>query len=474
MDLARARAHPCSFIEYAIPHERTHKPVTCTPFHWEWQDACSEAKNTVIMAPIEHAKTQQIAVGRLIWELGRDTSLRCALISNTAGQAEKILGSVGTHIATNQAVKEVYPNLRPGRGSWNRVSITLERDTIAKEASVQACGIGGPINGARIDIAILDDVCDFENTRSSAQRQKLIEWFDSTLARRITEGGKIWVIGTPWEDTDLLHELAKRPAFRFYRYSAVENPMDTPDKWVPTWMSKERLIEAYDNTPPHNFSRKYLCRISSDDTSRFQKSWIDLCLALGRGRNFMDRAPVTPGGRRLPCFTAVDVGVGRNDNNDLTCIFTIAIDERGRRIVLDIQSGRWQGPDILRRIQDTARRFDSMVTVENNGAQDFLIQFGGAQGMGLRPHTTGAGNKFDEAFGVESLAVEFRAGLWVIPSGPLGGSPPLEVKQWISELQQYHPSSHAGDRLMASWIAREAARQTGAGIMQRIPDLQRR
>ncbi len=34
-----------------------------------------------------------------------------------------------------------------------------------------------------------------------------------------------------------------------------------------------------------------------------------------------------------------------------------------------------------------------------------------------------------------------------------------EVDAWVNEMLYYDPRSHTGDRLMASWFAREAARQ---------------
>ena len=475
LDIDAARKDPCAFIEWAIPHEKTGAAITCQPFHREWQQVLTDHTNAVIMAPIEHGKTQQ-AIGRLLWEIGRDPSMRCAIVSNTARQAEKILGAVAQHITNNPAVREVFPGMRPasrGKASWNIASLEVERPTIAKDPTLQAVGVAGPVMGSRLELAILDDILDFENTRTAVQREKIMEWFETTLARRMVEGGRIWVIGTPWTDNDFLHEIGKRPGFELRRYSAVENPDDPQEKWRPIWHSLERLRDAAANTSPHNFSRKYLCRVTSDEVSRFQRSWIDLALALGKGRKLIDRAPITPGGKRLKCFTGVDVGIGQKQENDLTVLFTIAVDERERRIPVDIQSGRWQGPEILNRIQHVAHRYDSMVTLENNGAQEFLRQFGALQNIVTRAHTTGK-NKFDEAFGVESLAVEFRAGLWLVPSGATGGDIHPELQQWIAELLGYHPERHAGDRLMASWIAREAARQTGAGIFQRIPDPRRR
>jgi hypothetical protein len=34
-----------------------------------------------------------------------------------------------------------------------------------------------------------------------------------------------------------------------------------------------------------------------------------------------------------------------------------------------------------------------------------------------------------------------------------------QIQEWIDEMLYYQPSAHTGDRLMACWMAREAARQ---------------
>jgi hypothetical protein len=165
----------------------------------------------------------------------------------------------------------------------------------------------------------------------------------------------------------------------------------------------------------------------------------------------------------LPCFTGVDLAVGKDAHNDLSCLFTIAIDDRQKRLVVDIQSGRWQAPETIARLADVHRRYGSIIMVEDNGAQSYLLQWASSQGVPVRSFTTGR-NKYDEAFGIESLAVEMRSGLWIIPSGPTGAEVSEEAQAWIRELLFYSPEMHTGDRAMASWFAREAARSLSKGI----------
>lgn len=475
LHLSEARTRADAFSEYAIPHELTEAPVENAPHHVAWHRFLDATPLGVLISPVEHGKTQQVAIARVLFELGKNPNLRVAVISNTATQAEKILGSIAAHLERNPRVREVFPQLKPSpnpRAPWTSSQITVERSTFAKDASVTALGAGGAILGARFDLIILDDILDFENTRTPEQKKKLLDWFETSLFTRLTAGGRCWVIGTPWAPDDLLHTLAARPAWGELRYAAVLNPDDEPADWIPTWpeqFSLERLISLRDNTTPFNFARKYLTRVRDEGHARFGRADIQRCLDAGRGRTLMAQAPTEfMGGPVLPCFTGVDLGVGQGEGHDLTSMFTIAIDQRQRRLVADIQSGRWTGPEIVRRIQTISYRFRSIVLVESNAAQMYLSQFLADSGVPVVPFQTNAANKYSEAFGVETIAVELRAAQWIIPSNVAGEPESEEVRAWINEMLYYQPGgkggqrskkNHTGDRLMASWFAREGARQ---------------
>ena len=147
---ARERAE--DFIEYAIRNEESGAVLKNAPFHKEWQAHWRDNDRSVLIAPVEHGKTQQV-VGKVIHLLGNDPSLRIATISNTAKMGAKLLRPIRTHIERNKRVHEVFPNLRRSDSEedpWHSSMITVARDTIAKDPSVQSHGIYGDIvSGAR-------------------------------------------------------------------------------------------------------------------------------------------------------------------------------------------------------------------------------------------------------------------------------------------------------------------------------------
>jgi hypothetical protein len=475
--VARARVYAEDLIEFALTDEGTGRPMVNAPHHSEWQEHYRQAKHAVLIAPIEHGKSISV-VGKTLHALGTDSSKRIAIVSNTADQAQKMLASVRRQIEENARLREVFPDLKRSTKAgdpWHQGAITVERQTIARDPSVQTFGTYGPIVGSRLDLIILDDVLDFENTRTELQRKKLIEWVDTTVLTRLTRRGQLIVVGTPWHPDDLLHVLEKRPGFVTKRYSAVENPDDPRDRWKPIWTAQwplDRLLERWNNTEEGVFARKYLCRVRLDATARFKLEWLERAVWLGRGRSFTADAPFAQGNvRRLPCFVGVDLGPGQGDAGALTVIFTIAALDDGRRMVCNIESGHWSGPDIVDRLESHYRRYDAQIMVESNAAQVFLTQFA-RERIPVQAFFTGS-NKWDEEWGVESLAVEFRNMQWVIPSGESGSTPHPEARAFLREALYYDPSHHTGDRLMAAWLARECLRKNMGAKSGRFETLMR-
>lgn len=474
-----ARRDAGAFVQYVFRHEETDEPLVNAPHHTEWHRFLDAHTRAVLFSAVEHGKTQHVAVGRILWSLGKNPSQRFAIVSLTQRHADKVMGQVRRHIETNERLRRVFPQLRPSEDihdQWGQSQLVVRRETNAKDPSVQGLGIYGPINGSRLDGIVLDDVLNFENTRTKEQIGKLIEWLDSEVFTRATADGWIHWVGTPWTPLDPMHTVSKRPGWASHRSSAVINPDAPMDEWRPMWpeqFSLERLKKVYDGTTPLNFARKYLCQVRMDASSRFQQSWIDAACAAGKRMTLTKRHPIGASGMPLRCYTGVDLGVGQKESNDLTVLFTIAVEEAGRKRVVDIQSGRFTAPEILQRIQGVVSAFGSVVYVEDVAAQNFLLQWAESQGLPVRGFTTTAGKKFDEHFGVESIAIEMRAGGWVIPSGEPGSQLDPELDEWIREMLYYSPDSHTGDRLMASWFAREAARAGGARMYQHL-DVQAR
>lgn len=447
-----AREDCAVFTRFVLKDESSGGKVLAAPMHGEWHDLADAKDRLVLMSHVESGKTQQLSVGRVLWTLGRDPNTRVMVVSNTASQAQKIVRSIAGYLDRSNELREVFPKLRKAAvGPWTSTQLTVERRGAPKDPSVQAIGVHGSVVGARIDLLILDDLLDYENTRTPAQRDDVWDWVHSTLFGRLTQNAKVICVGNAYHREDMLHRFERNPLWSTHRYPvlAPDNSSSWPERWP-----IERIIRKREELGPLEFARQMLCQARDDGEARFKREWIETCLRRGNGRSLVNGLAAIPPGCAV--YTGVDLAIQQHSGADLTVMFTILVHPNGDREVLNVESGRLAGPDIVAKIRDVHHRYQGIVFVENNAAQDFILQFtryGSA--VPVKPFTTGR-NKAHPEFGIESLAAEMAAGKWVIPNNQ--GRMHPEVDAWVNEMLYYDPKAHTGDRLMASWFAREAAR----------------
>jgi hypothetical protein len=458
-----ARQDINEFMEFVFSDDRSLAPLIQAPIHARFHRIAGKHKRAIIWSHVEAGKTTQLSVGKTLFEIGRDPNLRCAIAGSAQASAIKILHQISTMISTPGRLHEVFPHMRPGK-VWTSRAITVQRTAASKDPSIQVTSVGtGAITGARIDRFIFDDILTYENTRTQANREHVRDWYGSSaISGRITEDGHVLFVGNAYHPDDLMHELSRNAAVW---YSAKFPVIDQhgastwPERWSQDRISAKRL-----ECTPDEFARQMLCQARDDNSGRFRREWILQCMRRGEGKKLAYALAQTPFGYRV--YTGVDLGVRKRAGSDLTSLFTICVHPNEDREVLCVESGRWAANEIVDKIVDTHRRFNSIIIVENNAAQQYIVDFTKQlSAVPVRPFHTGT-NKYHPEFGIEGLATEISNSKWIIPSE--GGHAHPEVEAWVNDLLFYDPSAHAGDRLMASWFAREGARQGTAKPRGRI------
>ena len=478
-----ARRDPNTFCRFVLRDEETGKPVHQAPVHQRWHELAAKHDRLLLWSAVEHGKTSQLAVGRTLWELGRDPSLRFVIASGTHKMAVKISATIARYIEKSLELHEVFPGLvktTDTTAPWRADALTVERPGLgAKDPSIQVTGPGGNILGSRVDRFVFDDLLNLENTRTQSGRDDTYAWVKYVLGR-LSPRGKVIFNGNALHPDDAMHRLRKEGSFACYSFPAVDSDgkVAWPEKWTPDVFERKRI-----DLGPHEYARLVMCRPRDASESRFKREWIDGCMARGFGikpTTALERLP--PG---YSTYTGVDLGARLHDKADLTVFFTMLLHPNGDREVLNIESGRFDGPEIVRRLVDIHRRYDSIVIVESNAAQQFVVDFTAQHSaVPVRSFNTTGANKHNQEFGLESMATELANGKWIIPCLP-DGSPQeqaavmavarlersgelqrglrvdKEIQAWCDEMVAYDPSAHTGDRLMASWIAREGSRGKG-------------
>lgn len=470
--IQQARIDPNVFIEHVLRDEKTNKQVIQEGFHREWQRLITAHTRLVMHAHIESAKTQQISIGRVLWEIGNNPDIRITIISNTDEQARKIIRSIKEYIEESPEYHEVFPHIKPSKKKpWNEHSLTVMRRSTAKDPTVQAKSVKSKaILGSRQDWMILDDYQNYDSTRNATSRQEMFERYNAVISGRLVEGGRVTIVETPWHPDDPTHRFLKNPIWKHAKYPVIYdetiNSNDPPEKrgtprWAARWSAK-RIQEKRDELElqsPIEFQRQLLVIARDESAARFKAEWIRRALELGEGRALTNALKRVPPGFRI--YTGVDLAVQQHAKADLSVFFTIAVHPDGRREVLCIESGRWFGPDIVNRLIHHQHRFQSLVVLENVGAMDFIRHFvNDKKALPITTFTTGKG-KASLEFWAEKMAAEMQQGHWVVPNN--GGHAHPEVVAWLNEVRYFDPANHTGDRMAAGLFAMFGA---SAGIKE--------
>lgn len=489
------------FYDFVLRHETSKLPLVAVPHQRLMFDFVTHHKHCVNRMPVGTGKTfSMTAYGMFL--MGNDVTQRGAIVSKAQGQATKVLRMVSDYItdpSLSAPLNLVFPWLKRSERSgeqWTQSALTVDRPPGIRDPTLVALGLDGAIQGARLSWVLGDDILDADNTLTEAGREQVHSRFDSrALSRLDPVGSRAVVTNTPWNRDDLTFRLEAIgwPAMTmdiygniwfsdtveedWIRSTGFVRPSEKrdnvwrliahdpdPEEEVPLWPDRYSLTtiaEIRKTRLPHEFARLFLCQPFDESAMRCQKEWTDAAKREGRGlRHELGKHRVG-----LPVYTGVDIGVGGTSKHDKTCLFTFQVLDDGRKMIIDVDAGRWSGPKIADKVIEKHGMFGSVVAVESNTAQDFIRQFAAAKcpGLRVRAHTTSKANKHNIDFGVESIFTELQAGNWIIPCDDKMQTS-KEIERWIDECLYYQPPpAHTGDRLMASWIARECSRRGGGG-----------
>jgi hypothetical protein len=496
-----ARTDLSKFYEFVIRHETTKQRLKVAAHQRLMFAFAVDHHSCVIRQPIGTGKTFGMAAFGLFL-MGQDATQRGAIVSKTQQQAAKVLRMLSDYIVEptlNASLIAVFPHMKPGAGAtatWTQSAITIERPPGIRDASAVALGVDGAIGGARISWLLGDDILDADNCLTAASREQVHSRFDARILSRIDpSGGRAVITNTPWNREDLTFqlELAGWPTltmdiYGYIRFTNVDpvwimatglvRPSTKREGWyrlpehgadidelVPLWPARyslQQIEELRRLRLPQEFARLYLCQPFDEGSTRCRREWVDACKLAGNGQ--WSGGPVKYD-RNNPIYTGVDLAIGQKGHHDETAMVTFELLPDRRRRLLDVETGRWTGPQIMERITQKHDHFGSVVVVESNNGQDFIRQFAqqARPDMRIRAHNTNQTNKYSIDFGVESMFTEMMKAAWVFPCDQAGVCPPGFEKLFEECMFYQGPPAHTGDRLMAMWIAREGSRRGGGG-----------
>ncbi len=233
-----------------------------------------------------------------------------------------------------------------------------------------------------------------------------------------------------------------------------------PEKWPKAWIDERRREFA---GQIHRFNQLYLCLCTDEDEAPCKPEWVEACKRQGLEREHLGPVQAYEGPDLV--VTGVDLGFGVNRRSDKTAFFTFQSLPDGKRKILDVETGRWTGDQIVAKVVDKQERYRSIVRVETNGGATFLRQWvlDRNKSIPIRAHYTTAQNKGHPVFGIASIFLAFANGAWIVPVDRKGSVDPY-VQKWLDACVYYQPPpAHTSDVLIACWLACEQEREINKG-----------
>lgn len=233
-----------------------------------------ESGRLMVLMPPRHGKSELASVRFPAWFLGRRPESRVIATSYSARLAENF-GRKVRDITADPKFSLVFKGV-----CLSGSSKAADRWETNRGGGYIAAGVGGSITGMGGDLLIVDDPFkNQEDADSKNYRDKVWDWYQSTLYTRIEKGGRIVVILTRWHEDDLAGRLlaAGGEPWDVISFPAVaERDEQFRKEGEPLWPEKygsEALMRIKAAVGTRVWNALYQQRPAPEDGAVFKKSW---------------------------------------------------------------------------------------------------------------------------------------------------------------------------------------------------------
>lgn len=185
-------------------------PIVPAAHHRLWLRLMCDTRirKLLIIAPPESAKTTWAVTAYGSCSVGFFPE-RNVIVASASGSTAKTRSLSVRLMTQSPAFKETFPDVTRAKGlTWETMEWSLAPDGQPRPGrlhpTLSAYGTGGAITGSRADLAIGDDLLDFENSRTAHQRDLVEQWLHNSLLSRLkAHTGRAIIIGTAWHHDDV-------------------------------------------------------------------------------------------------------------------------------------------------------------------------------------------------------------------------------------------------------------------------------
>ena len=305
-----------------------------------WLLTRDNIKQLMIELPRGHGKSLAMAL-YCIQQILKDPNIRILIVSDTSSQSTSFMKIIMGWFERPDFI-EIFGDYTNRNVKWTSSEMLVKpRNRVARESTVSATSYGGAVIGAHIDLMIVDDIVDKENSRTQGRRESVKAFFFETLMPVLEPTGQLIVTGTPWHYDDLYAEIKSEdpvtgeqmhPDFKIYRKPTPADPVYDDSGhliggvalWENNYPLKE-LIKRFNLMGGIYYNTQYMLDPSGQKGRVFQADWFQTWVELPAGLRY---------------YIGVDPAVRMTEQHDYTAIVVIGVDRAGNIYVIDVFKDR--------------------------------------------------------------------------------------------------------------------------------------
>lgn len=205
------------------------------------------------------------------------------IIQANGNSAAKISLEIATKIQHSEDWRLVFPHIVPDEEKgWAREGYFVKRTDIPYDTWIKSrmgkrdptfFGAGyksSVIIGKRPNWFILDDVNDENNTASEAEALRVEKLLSGTIFPAANMADKMIVIGTPWNENDVIHYCLATKEFDHVKYAVYTDGKPT---W-PEQFPEEQIVKERNRVGEIEYARMYLLDLSKTKGLTLKEEWL--------------------------------------------------------------------------------------------------------------------------------------------------------------------------------------------------------
>ena len=318
--------------------------------HGQMIDFILDNKNSLILAPRGHGKSK-IMQGVITWKIVNNPDMRVIIVSDTDAKAQAFLRTIKATIENSQILKDFYGDLKGDR--WTDHALTIAgRTEIHTEPSLLSIGAGsGSATGFHGDELFVDDIINFDSSRGQVQRDRIKDWYRTTLLPVLLSRGNLTLVGTRYHYDDFYDLIIDQLEYPTLILPAINDDGTALCEWLVPMYDKvsssgkiieKGLLSIKKDLGTTIFALQYSNNVDLlKEGNIFQNKYIQYYDGIIReeGKVFVQRDRFKTEIKTI--HLGVDLAISQSDSAAYTVILVVGRAEDNKLYVLEVVRGKF-------------------------------------------------------------------------------------------------------------------------------------